>query len=279
MKKYVQILLLLLLLLPALSFAQSRVDAKEIIAKINRGEAVNYKNARIEGNLDFTQLSNKKLKKESDNNNENNTKFYVSTVTAPVSFTNCTFSGHVLGYFNPDNFDLSNDGTVRNLTKSWVGEAKNEVYNTNFEKEVKFLNCTFEQSSNFKYSEFKDGVSFAGSRFGKEAFYKYTKFEKAADFSQAQFENGAVFKYVKFPQQPNFSGVAFAGETDFKYAHFPEGVNFQKTQFKDFANFKYTQFAEPLNLKGAAFKKEGDFKYTQLNGRKVSSAYFLDKAE
>ena len=58
MKKSVQ-LLFLLLLLPALSFAQTRVDAKEIIAKINRGEAVNYKNARIEGNLDLTQLATK----------------------------------------------------------------------------------------------------------------------------------------------------------------------------------------------------------------------------
>ena len=276
MKKTVRFLWLLLLL-PALSIAQTRVDAKEIIAKINRGEAVSYKNARIEGNLDLTQLSNKQLKKETDT--EDQSKVYISTVTAPMSFTNCTFSGHVLGYFNPDNFDLSNGNTVRNLTKSWVGEAKNEVYNTNFEKEVKFLNCTFEQSSNFKYSEFKEAASFAGSRFGKEAVFKYTKFEKAADFNKAQFENGAVFKYVKFPQQPDFSGATFAGETDFKYAQFPEGVNFQKTQFKDFANFKYTQFAEPLQLKGAAFKKEGDFKYTQLNGQKISSTYFLDKAE
>ena len=270
-------LLFLLLLLPALAIAQTKVDAKEIIAKINRGEEVNYKNARIEGNLDLTQLANRQLKKDTDT--EDQSKVYISTVKAPVSFVNCTFSGHVLGYFNPDNFDLSNGSTVRNLTKSWVGEAKNEVYNANFEKEVKFLNCTFEQSSNFKYSEFKEGVSFAGSRFGKEAFFKYTKFEKSADFNKAQFENGAVFKYVKFPQQPNFSGATFAGETDFKYAHFPEGVNFQKTQFKDFANFKYTQFAEPLHLKGAAFEKEGDFKYTQLNGQKISSAYFLDKTE
>ncbi|GEO04561.1 hypothetical protein AAE02nite_22250 [Adhaeribacter aerolatus] len=276
MKKYC-LILFLLLLLPALSFAQTNVAAQDIIAKINRGEAVNYKNARIEGNLDFTQLLNKKLKKETDH--EDRSKFYISTVTAPVSFNNCTFSGHVLGYFNPDNFDLSNGSTVRDLKKSWVGEAKNEVYNANFEKEVKFLNCTFEQSSNFKYSEFKEGVSFAGSRFSKEAFFKYSKFEKAADFNKAQFENGAVFKYVKFPQHPNFSGATFAGETDFKYAHFPEGVNFQKAQFKDFANFKYTQFAQPLNLKGAAFKKEGDFKYTQLNGQKISSAYFLDKTE
>lgn len=276
MKKYCP-LLFLLLLLPALSFAQTKVAAQDIITKVNRGEAVLYRNVTITGDLDLTQLANKKLKKETDN--EDQSKVYVSTVTVPVSFANCTFSGHVLGYFNPDNFELSNGGTVRNLTKSWVGEAKNEVYNTNFEKEVQFLNCTFEQSSNFKYSEFKEGVSFAGSRFVKEAFFKYTKFEKAADFNKAQFEIGAVFKYVKFPQPPNFSNATFAGETDFKYTHFPQGVNFQKAQFKDFANFKYTKFAEPLNLRGAAFKKEGDFKYTQLDGQKISSTYFLNKTE
>jgi uncharacterized protein YjbI with pentapeptide repeats len=270
-------LLFLLLLYPILSFAQTRVNAEEIIAKINRGEEINYKNVRIEGNLDLTQLANKQLKKETDT--EEQSKVYISTVKVPITFADCTFSGHVLGYFNPDNFSLSNGTSVRDIKKSWVGEGKNEVYNTNFEKEVKFLNCTFGQSSNFKYSEFKEGVSFAGSRFGKEAFFKYTKFGKAADFNKAQFDHGAVFKYVKFPQQPNFSGAAFAGETDFKYAHFPEGVNFQRTQFKDFANFKYTQFSEPLHLKGAAFKKEGDFKYTQLNGRKISSTYFLDKKE
>ena len=275
--KKLNLFVCMLLFLPVLSFAQTRVDAKEIIYKINQGQAVSYKNARIEGNLDLTQLNNKQLQKDTDN--EKQSKVYISTVTVPVSFTNCTFTGHVLAYFNPDNFDLSNGSTVRNLTKSWVGEAKNEIYNTNFEKEVTFVNCTFEESSNFKYSEFKEGVSFAGSRFEKEAFFKYTKFGKTADFNKAQFENGAVFKYVKFPQQPNFSGATFAGETDFKYTHFPHGVNFQRTQFKDFANFKYTQFAEPLNLKGAAFKKEGDFKYTQLDGRKVSSAYFLEKTE
>jgi hypothetical protein len=276
MKNAVQ-LLFLFLLLPALSFAQTKVDAREIIAKINQGEAVAYRNAEITGDLDLTQLANKQLQKDADN--QDKTKIFVSTVTAPVSFTNCTFNGQVLAYFNPDNFELSNGEAVRNLTKSWVGESKNEIYNTNFQKEVRFVNCTFEQNSNFKYSQFSGPVSFAGSRFQKEAFFKYSKFEKSVDFSKARFENGAMFKYVTFPQEPNFSGAVFEEEADFKYAQFPRGVNFQKARFDGLANFKYTQFTEPLNLKGADFKTGSDFKYTQLNGRKVSSAYFLDKAE
>ncbi|HEY4652294.1 MAG TPA: hypothetical protein VIG72_12815, partial [Pontibacter sp.] len=128
MKKQVQ-LLLVLLALPLLTIAQSKVAASEVMAKINRGEAVSYKNVEITGNLDMTKLKNMKLKNEKAGKND--TKEYISTVTAPLTFENCTFKGDVLGYFNPDN--------GINIAKS-----SNEVYNTNFEKAVRFENCTFE---------------------------------------------------------------------------------------------------------------------------------------
>ncbi|NDK56775.1 pentapeptide repeat-containing protein [Pontibacter fetidus] len=249
--------LLALLFLPLLTIAQTKVDASEIIAKINRGEAVNYKHAEITGNLDMTKLKNMKLKNGKDKGND--TKEYISTVTAPVVFEDCTFKGDVLAYFNPD-------GGIN------IKDQKNEVYNTNFEEEVRFENCRFEQATAFKYSQFEQNVSFAGSRFEEEALFKYTEFEKGADFSKADFRDLANFKYVTFPAAPNFRGADFDDDADFKYAKFENGVNLQQATFNDLANFKYTKFSAPANLKGTRFNGSTDFKYTRLGNRSVDLA-------
>jgi hypothetical protein len=263
MKKQVH-LLLALLFLPLLTIAQTKVDASEIIAKINRGEAVNYKNVEITGNLDLTKLSNMKLKKEKGDNNS--TKEYISTVTAPVTFEKCTFNGSVLGYFNPDN------GV--NVVKS-----SNEVYNTNFEKDVRFENCTFEDDAAFKYSEFKGKVSFAGSRFEEEALFKYAKFKETADFGKAEFEDDANFKYVTFPTVANFKNAQFNEEANFKYAKFQKGADMQQATFNGNADFKYTQFSESANLKGTSFKGSTDFKYTKLNNQSVTLSALQERSK
>ncbi|WP_242929539.1 pentapeptide repeat-containing protein [Pontibacter vulgaris] len=249
--------LLAFFMLPLLTMAQTKVDASEIIAKINRGEAVSYKNAEITGDLDMTKLKNMKLKNEKDSKYDS--KEYISTVTAPIIFENCTFKGDVLAYFNPDNgINIVNQ--------------KNEVYNTNFEKEVRFEDCTFEKATAFKYSEFEEKVSFAGSRFKEEALFKYSEFEKRADFNKADFRELANFKYVTFPVAADFKGATFDDDADFKYAKFENGVNMQQATFNDLANFKYTKFSAPANLKGARFNGSTDFKYTKLGNRSVDLA-------
>jgi uncharacterized protein YjbI with pentapeptide repeats len=275
-------MLALLLLLPAFAMAQSRVEAREILAKINRGEKVTLKNTRVEGDLDLTQLQNKKLKKEDQQDANQGSKFYISTVTAPLSFTGCTFTGKVLGYFNPeaDQINVSGKG--------------NDVFSTNFEKEVRFEDCTFEAEAAFKYSEFNQLASFGDSRFQQAAVFKYARFaqgvsfEKAdfaqrADFKYARFVQGvnfekanfgqqADFKYVKFPAGTSFRTADFHQEADFKYAEFLKGADFRQAAFRSFANFKNTQLSDPVSFTGARFTGATDFKYTRLNGRTVNLA-------
>ena len=252
-------LFLLFLFVPALTFAQSQVTATEIISRINRGEALNYKNARIEGDLDLTQLANKKL--QSNQKDNSYSKIYVSTVTAPISFSNCTFSGKVIGYYNPDaNKIIFNNNTG------------NTIYNTDFEKDVQFVKCTFEDHVNFTYSAFRGAVSFAESQFQKIAFFKYSQFTQGPDFSQATFKDETVFKYVKFPGKTSFAQAGFQGDADFKYAQFNYGVNFARTTFTRFANFKSAQLDGPVNLQGMVFTGSQDFKYTQVNGRSANLA-------
>ncbi|RDC65466.1 pentapeptide repeat-containing protein [Adhaeribacter pallidiroseus] len=243
--------------------AQTNVAASEVMAQINRGQAVSYKNVEITGDLNLTQLNNKQLKEQPEEMQPN--KVFISTVTAPLNFTNCTFTGKVLAYFNPDQgrINLNNNGD-------------SEVYSTNFAKEVRFNNCTFQQDAIFKYSEFKQEVSFAGSHFNDEAFFKYTKFAQAPDFGRVKFTDNAVFKYVHFPAGTNFSQAVFTGDADFKYAKFWGQSNLERTQFNGFANFKYTEFSDDVKVQGLAFNGGKDFKYTQIGGKKFNDA-FLEK--
>jgi uncharacterized protein YjbI with pentapeptide repeats len=252
MMRKVQILFVLCML-PLFSWAQAtKVSAIEVLKKINRGEAVYYKDAVITGDLDLTKLKNMKLRASGERGNKN-TKEYISTVKAPLTFINCTFKGNVLAYYNPSS------------AGKW-----NEVYNTNFDTEVRFESCVFEEASAFKYSEFREGASFINTLFNEEALFKYSKFKESANFSSATFKNEANFKYVKFPVSVSFSGAAFGEEANFKYAHFRKGVSFQKADFNGLANFKYAEIFNRFNLKGANFKGGEDFKYTKLNNKSVS---------
>lgn len=250
-------LLLLLLAVPFLTWAQTRVNASEIIAKINRGEAVTYKNAEIVGVLDLTRLDNMQLEKKADN--KNSTNEYISTVKAPLTFVNCTFKDNVLAYFNPDNQDVK------------LFNRKNEVYNTNFDKAVRFENCVFEGYSAFKYSKFRDEVSFAGSSFQHEALFKYSKFSKSANFTNARFTEEANFKYVTFPAEASFGNASFRREANFKYAKFSGDADFKATNFNGLANFKYTKVANNMHLQKAMFRGDEDFKYTQVSNRMIFS--------
>lgn len=248
-------ILLVLLVLPLLTWAQTKVNASEILAKINNGEAVTYKNAEIVGDLDLTKLKNMKLKEGKESKYE--TKEYTSTVTSPLTFENCTFKGDVLAYFNPE-------------ASTIVFNSKNEVYNTHFTKDVRFESCTFEEASAFKYAEFKQGVSFAGSRFSEEANFKYTKFSKTVNFSKATFRNDANFKYVDFPVMANFRGADFADAANFKYAKFMKGADFSQADFNSFTDFKYAKISDSFRINGASFKGSQDFKYTKLDNKAVS---------
>jgi uncharacterized protein YjbI with pentapeptide repeats len=249
--------LFLLLLLPAVSFAQSSISAKDIIAKINTGQAVSYNNIRIEGDLDMTQLANKQLIKNTVNDSDDKSKSYLSKVAAPLSFVNCTFTGKVLAYFNPDN-DKSKMFT----------ESRNDVYNTNFTSDVTFSGCTFQDDVAFKYSHFDGKVSFAESIFKKDAVFKYSMFASNPNFSQTTFGQNASFKYVKFPAATNFQSALFKDDADFKYADFGSKADFRNTVFTGTADFKYSQFSDP-DFKGAQFNGSEDFKYTSVNGNKI----------
>lgn len=244
------------LLIPA--FAQSTMNADEIIAKINAGEAVSLSNATITGNLDFSKLDNKSRVEMK------NYKYYVAV---PVSFTNCTFQGDVLAYYHDDYEEIT--------------------HSADFEKDAVFAGCIFEQLAEFKYSSFEGESDFTGTIFRWDANFKYAEFRHEAQFEKTKIGGEGNFKYAEFNKKAQFKGAMFDEEGNFKYAEFDDFADFADTEMEDanfkyveldyggsFANavihsdadFKYADFSSPLNFDKVDIRGSADFKYTEIDG-------------
>ena len=250
-----------LLLLPTWSFAKSQVKASTIIEQINAGKAVQYKDAEIVGDLNFTSIKDTTVDEKSQRNrgrNKGSTLIYWSHVKSPVSFINCVFKGDVLAYVHDDD--------------------ENETYNTIFYKDVDFQGCDFQGKSAFKYVKFKTKANFKNTKYSHEALFKYTEFSTDVSFSNSHFNRDANFKYTEFPESADYAKTTFRRLANFKYAEFPEGVTFKDAVFKGEALFKYTKFHEPVNFDGTVFDGDVNFKYTKIDGKSFTT-YLLKRKD
>ncbi|SOD89872.1 pentapeptide repeat-containing protein [Spirosoma fluviale] len=177
------ILLSLLVAFTALApaLAQKTIDAKDIIAQINRKQSVSYQNVTINGDLDLTNLANRKEVREGFWKGDS--EQFLSVVEVPLSFKNCTFTGKVLAYRTEDQ--------DRRIIK-----VSNIVYNADFAEAVTFDGCQFENDAAFKYSLFSQRAIFTNNTFRDGALFKYSKFRDEADFSGSTFRDYADFKYT-----------------------------------------------------------------------------------
>ena len=248
--------LLFTLVAMAPALAQSTVDAKDILAKINRKEAISYQNMTITGDLDLTSLANRREVHEG--NWKGDSQEFLSVVEVPVSFRNCTFKGKFLAYRTEDQ-----DGRLLKMNN-------NKVYNTDFTEAVTIENCQFADDAAFKYSTFSQRAIFTNNTFQDNALFKYAKFRNAADFSGSTFRDYADFKYTTFDESSSFQRVAFERYADFKYTKFEERVDFSQARFTSIADFKYTHLPRGTNFDNTRFEGSTDFKYTTLDGRKFA---------
>lgn len=217
-----QLLTLLICLAATAAIGQTRVKASEIIQQINQGRAVEYTDAEIEGDLDLTDLQNRRLDRSDMGwlgfgGNET----YESVVEVPLKFTNCTFLGDVLAYYHI--------------------ERRHETYVAHFDEAVVFANCTFRGDSEFKYSEFNASASFSGTTFYETANFKYAEFSRGPLFAGVKFDRGADFKYAEFPRETSFERATFFGLANFKYSKFNSPLHMKGVDFRGSEDFKYTK--------------------------------------
>lgn len=202
-------------------YGQTTVRANDILKQLDDGQAVVYKNAQIEGELDFTNLRNRRHADSSFDFFGKGNDTYESTVEKSVIFVNCTFLDDVLAYYHV--------------------ERDNDTFIAHFEEDVVFQNCTFKRKSEFKYSEFGEKVDFSGTAFNREANFKYAEFSDAPVFTKAQFKDDANFKYAEFPQGVSFEGAIFKQLANFKYTKFSTPLNIKNVSFEGEEDFKYTR--------------------------------------
>lgn len=251
------LILMLFAFVGTTSSAQKEVSAKTIFEAIDKGQAVDYQDAVIVGDLDLTELSNKKRIK-----NKGNYEEYKSYVEVPISFRNCTFKGDVIAY---KNLEEEKSRKIGNGSVNWsIGDGT--TYSTDFEKAVVFENCSFAGKTEFKYSDFAERTSFGGAKFSKDANFKYADFKQEVIFAKSDFDDYANFKYTSFKQDADFFDVRFKNYADFKYADFSERVTFKSTAFSNQADFKYAEFRDDANFDNTKFKSGVDMKYS--NGKK-----------
>ena len=245
MKKSAAIMFIFLLL-SAAAFAQSQVNATDILRSIDEGKAVEYRGVEIVGDLDLTTIQDRVPDKD-NRRSRNSTQVYWYHVRSPLTFVDCTFKGDVIAYYHDD--------------------RKNETHNAVFHEDVSFQGCEFRGKSAFKYSKFHKDADFTKTAYQKEALFKYTEFSTEVSFAGSTFAEDANFKYTEFPKNVDFKDAEFHDLANFKYTEFPRGVSFKNAIFRGDANFKYTKFSEPFDFEGTEFEDSVDFKYTKLEGK------------
>lgn len=221
--------------------AQTRVDAREIIGKINRGQPVTYRNAEISGDLDLTAMANQRVKSGASSSQT----FYVNTVGVPLQFTGCTFAGAVVATRQP---------------------GHTEIFYTEFAGDTRFQDCVFKGETEFRHAVFAGGATFDGSRFGAGAGFRHTDFTQSASFKGTTF-GGVDFRHTGFRESPNFTGAVFGQGADFRHVEFPGGVHFENAVFEAGADFNHAAFASPVRWKGVTFRAGVACRHAQLDGQ------------
>lgn len=204
------------------------VPASEILAKIQKGEPVEYEDVIVKDYLDISKLN---LPKDGN-------KFRISSRIAItnsrildlVEFKNTVFQ---------ENVDFF--GTKFGGDNEFFGSAS-------------FFNSQFDGLASFGFAKFEDAVNFRGSKFKWGADFTYCEFKGPVDFCGSQFDANVTFISSRFFPDADFS------DSRFKSAFFG-GCNFNGV------NFEKAVFVDDVDFKGSEFSRGTDFRRVQFNGK------------
>jgi uncharacterized protein YjbI with pentapeptide repeats len=237
-ERFLVLLAIMLLALVAAKGTSSEnltiVPASEILAKIQKGEPVEYDHVLVEDTLDLRKL----------NLQEDKNGLYL--VTSPIIRIN----------------DSSiNEGINFSKTKFY---GPFDFHNTNFKGLVDFSNAIFSNNASFDHATFDRDTYFSDTMFNSSVFFTLTMFRGPADFSRAIFSSyayfyndtfggDAYFGKAKFRGEAMFSDVAFSGYATFIGAIFRDDAVFGKSIFDEYADFSHATFKSLAEFGGATF--------------------------
>ena len=222
------------------------IQASEINRKIKKGEAVLMRNAAILGDIDFTLAENSNII------NSGQIKHYVNS---SVTLYDCTIKGKVIA----------------------CKKTKNFLEISKFNKNITFVNCTFQDTVDFSNSEFTELVNFSNSLFQNYVdfksvgtgrgrflftgthFIKFSKFDLMniggfSDFSNAVFDEDVLFQSSKFEYPARFAVIKFN-----------KNAIFTNTKFYDDVFFNYSEFARSIKFNSSVFRGRTEFIKSKFN--------------
>jgi uncharacterized protein YjbI with pentapeptide repeats len=227
------------------------IQASEILAKIERGEPVEYDGVIVEGDLDISELD---LPTEHVDRTEPEFRSGLSevlkVVRSQITITNSEIRGKV-NFSNarvqePINFSLTKF-TGRNADfmgaefsgNAYFGISKFTGGDTNFGR-AKFTGG----SADFMGAEFGGNAYFWDAEFGGNAYFWDAEFGGNASFSDAEFGGDTNFRRAKFTgRDAIFVGAKFTGgNVYFEEAEFGGNAYFGDAEFGGDTNFRRAKF-------------------------------------
>ena len=226
------------------------IQASEILAKIERGEDVEYDGVIIEGDLDITGLE---LPTEHTDRTEDDIRYVLPDGSKLISSLITITKTEIRGDVNFGNASFQEQITFRG-TKFGGGA---DFRGTEFLRNVDFGGAEFTgKSAEFWEVKFANNADFGGVLFGEGAYFVRAKFGGYAIFLLAEFGREAFFAETRFTgREANFQGAKFCGHTYFDSVEFSgKETNFLRVKFDDNANFEGAKFASGnANFEGAEF--------------------------
>lgn len=239
-----------------------KVPASEILAKIEKGEPVEYDHVIICGDLDLTGLDLPLEKID-------RTIYEVAALKLPETIKKIASSIYIQ--------DSKIEGSL-----NFVGIflASISFKDSNFCKYINFTGALFKDNVNFRGAWIEGDAAFYGVKFCGTANFMGVRFNMNSRFKNAIFEGRALFggdgtiKGPKFRYFADFKGASFEEEAYFALAqfemdaYFDEGVHFNKE-----ANFRSAQFNGEANFDRADFNGNAFF---DERAKFVLDTYFTD---
>jgi len=218
------------------------IPASEILAKIKRGEDVEYDGVIVEGDLDISGLELPTA--HVDRTEHENRAFGVSNelkvISSQIMITDSEIRGKVI--FSNIRFL----GIIK-FTGAKFGDVAS-FNGAEFSGEANFWSAQFSSDAHFDETRFSGNASFVGAEFGGLAIFEGAEFSGKADFWWAQFSNFVTFRHAQFTNNAHFPNAQFSNYADFRHAQFDDNATFTYAQFSDYADFRGSEFDKSLIL-------------------------------
>jgi hypothetical protein len=238
------------------------VPACEILAKIEKGEPVEYDHVIIEGDLDIGTLN---LPKYCDK----------PIITSQILITNSQMKGKL----NFQNAILEKqaffDYTYFSGYCCFLGVQfkKGALFRkTKFCDGAVFNEAKFDFQGNFDEAEFLTGAVFLKTQFNSDVLFNRALFIWDADFTASQFNGDAHFWGTQFRKHAVFDNAKFNKSAYFwKSAYFGYYAQFFETQFNgDVLTFKNAVFNNSIAQEGACRRAKN---VLERNGDRQEAGY------